>query len=128
LTSCTDGSGPSERSPSRFFSTTLSATWDDSGHWDVLCRYSVDFEKDELAPANWIVTGRFLASSYDWTFLGGDSTWVDTLSSHQPAEHSIRLAPNTMDGAWVKVELSAPIDTTSTPSYIQGHKVILLKN
>lgn len=124
---CSDGGGPSSDSTTSYFSTVLTANWNGGGYWDVTCRYSLDFDADEYAPDQWVVTGRFLISSYDWAFLGGDSAWVDTLSSFQDVQHSLQLEPRTSEGGWLAVRLSAPADTTAEPSYFRDQRVILLK-
>lgn len=91
--SCTGTDGPGNESSSSYFTTTLAAEWDEMGYWNVSCVYSFDFDRPGPIDNKWIVTGRFLANSYDWAYLDGDTTWVDTLMVFQEAQHDLIMKP-----------------------------------
>jgi len=89
----------------------------------IICDYTVVYPTDSVR--TWHPQGRIFFSSYDWSYVSGDTIWHDTVQTLHKGTHQIVLRPVRYDVLSVDAEVNAP-PASSFIDTLSGHDVLMV--
>jgi hypothetical protein len=86
----------------------------------ITCEYKVVVKPDWNSSGRWLIDGKFYAWGSELEIVSGDTTWIDTVSTHETRRHSVvvkavrkgRVGLDGMVSAWAPDSIGGESEST----------------